>query len=267
MPQAPHPIRDGVIAVSLGAALALLLILGVHALQSPDRFSARVDPELPLSTPGVGSDACHSGGGGGGGGVPEPDPTPGAEFPRQDFLLDTGRPVEVQGSGNAEIAYDRLGDFATVVTFDCARCTEDLTVFNTGGGVPILSGRTGGEPVHVEWLIDTVHEEGNDPRNSLLIRATGHWSLTLRSWFDLPVRSGTINGTGSAVVRLDAPQVRMTFAPLNSRDALNAYAYRQDDGEFRANTCIGRRESRVLDLNGGQVLLLWARGDWTLDPG
>lgn len=266
MPHAPHPIRDGVIAVSLGAVLALLLIVGVHALQSPNGLRERVEPELPMNTPGLGSDACRSGGGGGGG-APEPHPTPGSEFPRQEFSLDTGRPVEVQSSGNAEIAYQRLSEFATVVSFDCENCAGDLTVFNAGAGVPILSGRTAGEPVHIEWLIDTVHEEADDPRNSLLVRATGDWTLALRSWFDLPVRSGTISGTGSAVVRLDAAQVRLTFAPLNSRDALNAYAYRQADGEFRANTCLGRRESRVLDLNGGQVLLLWARGDWILDTG
>lgn len=265
--QAPHPIRDGVIAVSLGAVLALLLILGVHALQSPGGLAGRSSPGLPVTTPGLGTDACLGGGGGGGGGVPRPDPTPGPEFPRQEFQLDTGRPIEVKGSGNAEILYERLGEFATVLGFDCERCAGDLMVFNTGAGVPIISGEVTGEPVHVEWLIDNVHEEADGPRNSVLIRATGDWSLTLRSWFDLPVRSGTINGTGSAVVRLEAPQVRLTFAPLNSRDALNVYAYRQADGEFRANTCIGRRESRVLDLNGGQVLLLWARGDWTLDTG
>lgn len=264
MPHKPHPVRDGVIAVSLGAVLALLLILGVHALRSPGGSGGS---SVPVNNPGLGSDACQRGvGGGGGGGAPAPDPTPAPEFPRQDFLLDTGRPVEVSGTSNAEIAYERLGQFATVVSFDCEECTGDLTVFNTGAAVPIVSGETSGDPVHIEWLIDTVHEQSNGPRNSLLIRATGDWSLTLRSWFDLPVESGTVNGTGSAVVRLDSPRIRLTFAPLNSRDALNAYAYRLEDGEFRANTCIGRRESRVLDLNGGQVLLLWARGDWTLDP-
>lgn len=265
MPHTPHPIRDGMIAVSLGAALALLLILGVHALQSPGGSDGS---PLPVNTPGLGTDACEraGGGGGGGSGSPAPDPTPGPEFPRQEFPLDTGRPVEVRGSGNAEIAYERLGQFATVVSFDCASCSGDLTVFNTGAAVPIVSGETIGEPVDIEWLIDTVHEQSDGPRNSLLIRASGDWSLTLRSWFDLPMQSGTVHGTGSAVVRLDTPRIRLTFAPLNSRDTLNAYAYRQPDGAFRANACLGRRESRVLDLNGGQVLLLWARGDWILDP-
>lgn len=252
------------IAVSLGAVLALLLILGVRGVQLAMAPNSGTSPGLPVTTPGLGTDACERCGGGGGGGL-VPDPSPGPEFPRQEFPLDTGRPIEIRSSGNAEIIYERLSEFATVVEFDCANCAGELTVFNTGAAVPILAGETIGEPVRIEWLIDTVHEMSDGPRNSLLIRAAGEWSLTLRSWFDLPVRSGTIQGTGSEVVRLDADQVRLTFAPLNSRDALNAYAYRLADRGFRANTCIGRRDSQVVNLNGGQVLLIWARGDWTLE--
>lgn len=265
MPRASHPVRDGLIAVAIGSVLALVLVFSVRAIQGPGR-SAAGEPGVGVETPGVGADACEVRDSGGGGGPVEPDPTPGPDFPRQDFVLDTGRPISVRGTGNAEIAYQRIGEFATVVGFDCADCNGDLTVFNTGAALPIVSGETVGERVEVQWLIDTIHEQADGPRNSLLIRAQGRWSLTLRSWFDLPIRTGKIQGTGSAVVRTDSDLIRVTFAPLNSRDSLNIYSYRLADREFRANTCIGRRESRTLDLNGGQVLLLWARGDWTIEP-
>jgi hypothetical protein len=262
MSPALHPVRDGVIAVTLGAVLALLVIFGVRALQVSGAPGGQSGPGVPEITPGQGTDACTIQGGRGG--APEPDPTAGPEFPPQEFPLDTGQPIEVSGTGNAEIVYERLGEFATVVGFECEECTGDLTLFNTGAAAPILTGETIGEQVEIEWLIDTVHEQ-TGPRNSLLIRASGNWTLTLRSWFDLPVSSGTISSTGSKVVRVDASQVRLTLAPLNSRDVLNVYSYRLADREFSASTCIGRRESQVLDLNGGQVLLLWARGDWTLE--
>lgn len=266
MAPAAHPVRDGVIALAVGGALSLLLIFGVRTAQVTDRPEVRATPGAPVITPGSGTDACELRGGGGGGGAPEPDPTAGPEFPLQEFPLDTGRPVAVGGSGNAEIAYERLSEFATVVSFDCVDCRGDLSVFNTGAALPILSGATDGEPVEIEWLIDTVHEQTSSMRNSLLIRAEGNWSLTLRSWFDLPVRTEPVHGRGAQVVRFDASVLRLTFAPLNSRDTLNVYSYRLADREFRANACIGRRESRTLDLNGGQVLLVWARGEWTIEP-
>lgn len=256
-----HPLRDGIVAVAIGAVFALLMLAGVRAAQ----LVAGPEPvaPVPAQPPVVGQDACLIRDSGGG--PAESDPAPGPEFPRQEHELDTGRPVRVQGSGNAEVAYQRLTDFATVVDFECAGCSGPLTLFNTGAAVPIVSGETSGDPVDLEWLIDTVHEMSDGPHNSLLVQATGEWSLTLRSWHDLPVQTEPLEGTGAKVVRVDAPTVRVSFAPLNSRDTLNVYAYRLSDREFTANTCVGRFESSVLDLNGGEVLLIWARGDWTLE--
>lgn len=260
-----HPVRDGILAVALGGVLALGLILGVRAVQlATGPRSAPAPAATPAgSTPSA--DACVRQETGGGGGR-APDPTPGPAFPRQQHDLDTGRPIHVTGTTSAEIGYHRLGDFATVVDFECPDCQGNLSVFNTGSELPIVSGELAGEPVSVQWLIDTVHEESTGPDNSLLVRAEGNWSLTLRSWHDLPVQSGRYLGRGSQVVRMPVPRLRISFAPLNSRDSLNVYAYRISDREFRANACIGRFESQMFDLNGGDVLLIWARGEWTLQP-
>lgn len=265
MPTVRHPLRDGIVAVAIGGVLALLLMVGVRAAQQVNGPQQREQPQMEQPQQ-PSADACLlRDGGGGGGGPAEPDPVPGPEFPRQEHQLDTGRPVEVHGSGNAEVAYERLGEFATVVDFACPNCTGPLTLFNTGPSVPIVSGESAGEPVDVEWLIDTVHEMSDGPYNSLLLEAKGDWTLTLRSWHDLPIQVGPLEGRGAKVVRVTAPTVRVSFAPLNSRDTLNVYAYRLSDRGFTANTCVGRFASSVLDLNGGDVLLIWARGEWTLE--
>lgn len=267
MPLKAHPIRDGVIAVLIGGLLALGLLV-MARMAGEWETEAGNEPMAGGGQPPVQSaDACHiQDNGAGGGSQSDPGPVAGPDFPRQDHDLDTGRPIEVRGSGNAEVAYHRKGDFATVVTFECANCTGELNVFNTGAAMPIVSGETIGDQVEIEWLIDTVHELSQGPDNSLLVRADGDWTLRLRSWHDLPVASGRVEGRGSQVVRVASPQVRMSFAPLNSRDTLNVYAYRLDDRSFRANECIGRFESRVVDLQEGDVLLVWARGEWTIEP-
>ncbi|WP_432559306.1 hypothetical protein [Granulicoccus sp. GXG6511] len=260
MPANRHPVRDGIIAVAVGGVLALLLLVGVRAAQDVAAFR----PADPAGEPGVApADACLIRDGAGG--TSEPDPQPGPEFPRQEHRLNTGMPVEAHGTGNAEVAYERLGDFATVVEFQCDDCVGHLSLFNTGAALPIVSGEAAGEGFDVVWLIDTIHEMSDGPHNSLLITAHGNWTLTLRSWHDLPVQQGPLKGQGAQVVRVDSPSVRLSFAPLNSRDTLNAYAYRLDDRGFTANLCIGRFESQVLDLNGGEILLIWARGEWTLE--
>lgn len=260
MRAARHPIRDGIVAVAIGAVLALVLLVGVravHQVSAPPQ-TEQAQPQPPSA------DACLIPDEGGGGPA-ETDPVPGPDFPRQEHQLDTGRPVEVRGSGNAEVAYERLGAFATVVEFECANCTGPLVLFNTGPALPIVSGEGMGDPVDIEWLIDTVHEISDGPHNSLLLQASGDWTLTLRSWRDLPIQTEPLEGSGAKVVRVAAPAVRVSFAPLNSQDTLNVYAYRLSDRGFTANTCVGRFESRVLDLNGGDVLLIWARGEWTLE--
>lgn len=263
MRAARHPLRDGIVAVAVGGVLALLLLAGVGAVQHVAGRAPTDQAQPQPSSP----DACLiRDEGGGGGGPAQPDPAPGPEFPRQEHQLDTGRPIEVRGSGNAEVAYERLGGFATVVDFECANCTGPVLLFNTGPALPIVSGEGGGEPVAVEWLIDTVHEMSDGPHNSLLLRASGDWTLTLRSWRDLSIQTRPFEGRGAKVVRVDASAVRVSFAPLNSRDTLNMYAYRLSDRSFTVSTCVGRFESRVLDLDGGDVLLIWARGEWTLEP-
>ncbi|HHV20221.1 MAG TPA: hypothetical protein GXZ30_01570 [Propionibacterium sp.] len=251
--------RDGIIAVAIGSVLALLLLVGVRAAQEPP---GGVPDSRGADT--AQRDACllRQGAGGGAG---EPDPQPGPDFPRQAHTLDTARPVVVHGTGNAEVAYERLGDFATVVDFECDDCVGYLNLFNTGSALPIVSGEALGDGFDVQWLIDTVHELNDGPHNSLLITADGNWRLTLRSWHDLPVEDGPLEGRGAQVVRVDSPSVRLSFAPLNSRDTLNVYAYRLSDRGFTANVCIGRFESQVVDLQGGDVLLIWARGEWTLE--
>lgn len=264
MPAGPQPIRDAIIALAVGGVLALLVMVGVRLSPGAEPLPAAPSPmQTPRDTP----DACMLRDSGGAGGGYEPDPVPGPNFPRQDHQLATGSPVVVRGSGNAEVGYERLSEFATVVTFACETCSGPLQVFNTGAALPIIDGEAGGEPIDVEWLIDTVHELTDGPHNSLLVDADGDWTLTLRSWHDLPVRTGAVSGQGSQVVRVDSGDVRVSFAPLNSRDTLNVYAYRFSDRSFTASTCIGRFESRTIDLNGGEVLLVWARGEWTLDVG
>ncbi|MDO5499631.1 MAG: hypothetical protein Q4F67_08125 [Propionibacteriaceae bacterium] len=265
MPSVKHPLRDGLVALAIGCVLGLVLLAGFRVVQQWNSAGPTAQPGTSTET-GASADACLIRDGGEGNGAQESDPVPGPDFPRSEHVLDTGRPVEVRGNGNAEIAYHRLGEFATVVDFACENCTGMLSVFNTGAALPIVSGETTGEPVDVEWLIDTVHEITQGPDNSLLVRAEGDWRLTLKSWHDLPVQNGRLEGTGSRVVRVESPGVRLEFAPLNSRDTLNVYAYRLDDRGFTANACLGRFESRELDLNGGQVLLVWARGEWSLEP-
>lgn len=259
----PHgrSVRDGIIAVTVGSVLAAGFMVGVRGVSGG---AERAEPVTQQSATPL--DACHVQESGGGESAAESPPVAGPDFPRQDHDLDTGRPVRVQGSGNAEVAYHRMSEFATVVGFECANCTGDLTVFNLGAAMPIVSGETIGEEVAIEWLIDTVHEPTPTTDNSLLVRADGDWTLTLRSWHDLPVQTGRVDGRGSQVIRTEAPRVRVSFAPLNSRDTLNVYSYRLRDREFRANECIGRFESRVVHLNDGEVLLVWARGEWSVEP-
>lgn len=256
-----HPILQGLLAVALGGVLALLLVVGVRAVQQDAaRSSVPERSDVPASPADAcllreRSDSAPS----------EPDPMPGPDYPRQEHQLDTGRPITVDGTGNAEIAYERLGDFATVVDFNCANCDGPLRVFNTGAALPIVDGLAAGERFETQWLIDTVHDASDGPHNSLLIAAEGDWTLTLRSWHDLPVDTGSVEAQGARVVRVPSGTVRVTFEPLNSRDTLNVYAYRLADRGYAANLCVGRFESRTLDLNGGEVLLIWARGEWTLE--
>lgn len=172
-----------------------------------------------------------------------------------------GTTASVSAAGTLDVSYQRQGDFAVVVGLDCSACTGPVTVSAPGRSTPVGEAAAGTESA---WLLETVAADPVD--QSLLVQADGPWTLTLRSWNDLPEVSGEQSGSGSAVLAFsdDVERLDVAYGPASSEDSLSGRVLgtagtRQTFGDTTAF-------ARVVDATLPGVVALRTDGAWTLTP-
>lgn len=181
----------------------------------------------------------------------------GARGPR----LAEGTSASAAGNGPSNVAYERQGEFAVVMTVDCSACTGTTTVTEPGRMSPF------GEvaaPMHGSFLKDVFT---SDPVNqTFIVLAEGPWTVTVQSWNDIPAVSGPQSGVGPAVLFFtdDVPRVRVDYAPAGPDDSFSGRVFTtSDQPKMFGNT---DAFSEVFDADLPGVMAIQTNGTWTVTP-
>lgn len=199
-----------------------------------------------------------------------PTPTPTATTPAiAQALPDTvdagtvaaGVAATASATGPSNVAFHTEGEFAVVVQLDCSACTGTATVTAAGRMSPF--GRATA-PLTGAFL--TAVFKDDSPDQTIIVDADGPWSVTLRSWNDLPLVTGSQHGTGPAVLFLadDVPHLVVDYRPSGPDDTFSGRVFTTagtpqlfgDSGAF----------SRSFDVDLPGVMAIQTNGTWTVTP-
>lgn len=196
--------------------------------------------------------------------TPEPTTPPTAEALAQ--TVDAGALVEgstatASGDGPSNVTYSRQGEFAVVIALDCSACTGTATVTAPGRMSPLGESTA---PMNGSYLMDVFKEDPVD--QTLIVEATGPWSVTLSSWNDLPLVSGAQSGTGPTVLffRDDVAHVSVDFTPAGPDDSFQGRVFTTSDRPQLFGDSAAFSEVFDADLPG--VMSIQTNGSWTVTP-
>ncbi|GAA1984707.1 hypothetical protein GCM10009718_22620 [Isoptericola halotolerans] len=174
-----------------------------------------------------------------------------------------GSAATAEGKGDAEVTFERDGEFAVVVELDCARC-EGPTVL-TGPDRMTPFGEADGA-LTGEYLMDVFQD--SEPEQSLWVAADGPWSLRLSSWNDLTPEPGPWSGSGSTVIFLggDAETAEVSWTPAGAGDSFQGRYFGTEEAAARM---FGDSEEFTDDIELAQpgVLAITTDGEWSITPG
>ncbi len=202
--------------------------------------------------------------------MPTPTPTPTATTPPiAQALPDTvdagtvasGVSATASATGPSNVAFHTEGQFAVVIELDCSTCTGTATVTAPGRMSPF--GRATA-PLTASFLTAVFRDDA--PDQTVIVDAQGPWSVTMRSWNDLPAVAGAQSGTGPAVLYLqdDVSHVAVDFRPASADDSFNARAFTtSDDTQVFGDSGAFAKQFDV-DLPG--VIAIQTNGTWTVTP-
>lgn len=172
-----------------------------------------------------------------------------------------GTSATASSDGPSNVSYSRQGEFAVVITLDCSQCTGTATVTSPGRMSPLGEATA---PMSGSYLRDVFV---NDPVDqTLIVDATGPWSITLSSWNDLPLVSGPQSGTGPAVLFFsdDVPKVAVDYSPASPDDSFQGRVFTtSDDPQLFGDSAAF---SEVFDADLPGVLSIQTNGTWTVTP-
>ena len=199
---------------------------------------------------------------------PTPTPTPTARSTAEPVAqtVDAGvvagsASATVSENGPSNITYQRQGEFAVVIELDCSACTGTTAVTAPGRMSPL------GEvaaALRGSFLMDVFKDDSVN--QMLIVQAEGPWTVTLRSWNDLPQVSGPQSGAGPAVLFFadDVSHVTVDYKPAGTDDSFSGRVFTTsntpqmfgDTGAF----------STVYDADLPGVMAIKTNGTWTVTP-
>lgn len=199
-----------------------------------------------------------------------PSPTPKASAPAtaepvaqtvDAGVVAEGTSATASGTGPANVAYQRQGEFAVVMNVDCSACTGTTTVTEPGRMSPFGSAAA---PMRGSFLKDLFK---NDPVDqTLIVLAEGPWTVTLQSWNDMPSVSGPQSGVGPAVLFFtdDVSRVTVDYTPAGPDDSFSGRVFTTSDKP----TLFGNTDafSEVFDADLPGVMAIQTSGTWTVTP-
>ncbi|OII11069.1 MULTISPECIES: hypothetical protein [unclassified Curtobacterium] len=202
--------------------------------------------------------------------TPTPTPTPTATRPAiaspAERTVTAGRVADgssasASGSGDANVAFTSSGPIAVVVELDCSACTGTATVTAPGRMSPF--GRASA-PLRASFLTGVLSSDG--PEQSVIVEARGSWSVTLRSWNDLPLVSGAQSGKGPAVLFFsdDVSHVTVDYRPAGSGDSFSGRVFTTSGRPQLFGDSGAFARSYDVDLPG--VMAIQTNGTWTVTP-
>lgn len=202
--------------------------------------------------------------------TPTATPTPTATTPAiAQALPDTvdagtvasGVSASASATGPSNVAFHTEGAFAVVIELDCSACTGTATVTAPGRMSPF--GRATA-PLKGSFLTAVMRDDA--PDQTVIVDAQGPWSVTMRSWNDIPSVSGAQSGTGPAVLFLgdDVPHVSVDFTPANADDSFSGRVFTTSDQPKIFGNTEAFAEQFDVDLPG--VMAIQTNGTWTVTP-
>ncbi|WP_420365249.1 hypothetical protein AAEP80_17065 [Curtobacterium sp. L3-7] len=202
--------------------------------------------------------------------TPTPTPTPTATTPAiAQALPDTvdagtvsgGVSATASGTGSSNVAFHADGDFAVVVELDCSSCTGTATVTAPGRMSPF--GRATA-PLRGSFLTGVL--QSDSPDQTIIVEADGPWTVTLRSWNDLPYVSGSQSGSGPAVLFFsdDVSHVTVDYRPSGPDDSFSGRVFTTSANPQLFGNTGAFTESFDVDLPG--VMAIQTNGTWTVTP-
>jgi hypothetical protein len=197
-------------------------------------------------------------------------PSPTAEAPAVEQpvgrILDAGAVAEgtsasVSGTGPADVAFQRQGEFAVVLGLDCSACSGTAVVTAAGRMSPFGEAQA---PMTGSFLTGVFRQDPVDQQ--VIVRAEGDWTLTLQSWNDLATVSGAQSGTGPAVLFFsdDVPRVSVDYAPSGPDDSFSGRVFTTSDRPQLFGDTGAFSEVFDADLPG--VMAIQTDGSWTVTP-
>ncbi|PZE85256.1 hypothetical protein [Curtobacterium sp. MCBD17_032] len=242
---------------AVAAVAALLLVTGCSMLAGGSVPDAAPTDGTPRRTAAPSPSA-----------TPRPTPTvttpPVAEL--VGVTLDAGdvgegAPATVSGTGPADVAFRVRGDFAVVMDLDCSRCTGTAAVTAPGRMSPFGEASA---PLTASFLTGVMRSDPDE--QMLIVQADGPWSMTMRSWNDLPSVSGPQAGTGPAVLFFsdDVSHVQVEYTPADADDRFGARVFTTSDDTQLFGDTEAFSDTFEADLPG--VVAIATNGSWRITP-
>jgi hypothetical protein len=172
-----------------------------------------------------------------------------------------GVSATASATGPSNVAFHTEGQFAVVIELDCSACTGTATVTAPGRMSPF--GRASA-PLRGSFLTAVFRDDA--PDQTVIVDAQGPWSVTMRSWNDLPTVAGAQSGTGPVVLFFqdDVSHLAVDFRPADADDSFNGRAFTtSDDTQVFGDSGAFAKQFDV-DLPG--VLAIQTNGTWTVTP-
>lgn len=259
--------RPRLVMASTAVALLSLTSCGqsapeVDAATSTGGASATAMPSPSASTSGTGAaDATQSR-------SSTARATPSFEKP-PDRRVDAGTvrqgTATVQrGSGDQTVHYEVGGEFAVIVELDCSRCTGTVLLTATKRSTPWFEGQGPSRVTALENIF------ARDTSSDLIVKATGDWTLRMRSWNDTPYQRGAQSGRDAAVVKLGdtGTKVKVTTRPQKGSSMLVRMYSARAAGQSADSYVIGGDSAldEVVEVRSPVVVAITGNGSWRLEP-
>lgn len=176
-----------------------------------------------------------------------------------------GRATTHRGEGDQAVSYQVGGPFAVVVELDCSTCTGTVRL-NTAKrpGSPWFEGPAPTRTVALENVFASAK------KTTVIVRATGTWSLKLSSWNDTPFRPGTRSGEGAAIVKIAGPStgLRVRTTPKKGESMMLRFYEASPAGTSGGTRVLAGDEplDEVIDISTPALVAVNGRGSWSFEP-
>lgn len=211
------------------------------------------EPESPTAEP-TGSATSET---------PDPEASPelaAAPEARLDGgVVGEGSPVTVQGEGPTTVTFGRAL-VKVVATLDCTGCSGAVVL--TGPGRMSSFGQ-GTAPWSGTVLVDFVSNAGDE----VYVEASGPWTLTLTSLFDIPPTQGATSGAGHTVlVRQDSATSWDFWCRPAPGESCSSQAYSLTGSDVIGGSTLDVEGTDTVEVVLPGVIGIRTNGEWSVTP-